>query len=218
MDPYKILNVGKDADWATIRASYHAAAQKHHPDRGGDAWAFQQVQAAFETLQKQRRQSEDPHTQQTPRGAPADATQASSRTEEEVASERPAHDGKTPDGLESFRLKLKGLLNGATQELQFQSETCFFILVNVLDFYMTYVLLNTNGIEANPVAAYFHRNWDFAGMLAFKLVSVAIVCVIVQVVAKRRPSAGRFVLWAGILIVGAVVIYSALLIRGQFRP
>ena len=50
MDPYKILGVDKDASQADIRRAYRLMAKKHHPDAGGDVWAFQQVNDAYEQL------------------------------------------------------------------------------------------------------------------------------------------------------------------------
>jgi curved DNA-binding protein CbpA len=50
MDPYKILNISRDATTDEIRKAYRSAAKKHHPDMGGEAWIFQQVQEAYESL------------------------------------------------------------------------------------------------------------------------------------------------------------------------
>jgi DnaJ-class molecular chaperone len=32
-DPYRILDVARDADSETIKQAYHKLAKKHHPDR-----------------------------------------------------------------------------------------------------------------------------------------------------------------------------------------
>ncbi len=50
MDPYKILGIDSNASIEEIRRAYRDKAKKYHPDRGGDAWAFQQVQQAYEML------------------------------------------------------------------------------------------------------------------------------------------------------------------------
>ncbi|MGH7134514.1 MAG: J domain-containing protein, partial [Pirellulales bacterium] len=50
IDHYKILGVQRSASLDEIEAAYRDRALKHHPDRGGDAWAFQQVQAAYEQI------------------------------------------------------------------------------------------------------------------------------------------------------------------------
>ncbi len=102
-----------------------------------------------------------------------------------------------------------------TGSLPLQNETTYFILVNVLDIFMTYLLLNLGAVEANPIAAYFIGRWGFAGMIVFKLAIVAAVCVISQVVATRNMRYARGLLWIGIAVVGCVVIYSLRLLTGQ---
>ncbi len=50
MNPYKILQVREDATLEEIEQAYRKKAAKHHPDMGGDDWAFMQVRQAYETL------------------------------------------------------------------------------------------------------------------------------------------------------------------------
>ena len=50
MDPWKILGVEKGASKEVIQKAYREKVRKHHPDMGGDDWAFHQVQEAYETL------------------------------------------------------------------------------------------------------------------------------------------------------------------------
>ncbi|MFK7735851.1 MAG: DUF5658 family protein [Pirellulaceae bacterium] len=116
---------------------------------------------------------------------------------------------------ERSRLRAKGIVDAIfKQQLPLQSETSFFILVNMLDFFMTYLLLNFGAIESNPLADFFFKNFGFRGMLYFKLASVAFICILTQIIAKRNLSRARFVLLLGTAIVGFVVIYSAWLLRG----
>ena len=42
-----------------------------------------------------------------------------------------------------------------TRKLPLQDATTFFILINTLDIFMTYVLISLGAIEANPIANYF---------------------------------------------------------------
>jgi formylglycine-generating enzyme required for sulfatase activity len=55
MDPYKILGIDRDATPEQIKRAYREKATKHHPDSGGDAWAFQQVLEAYEILTGKRK-------------------------------------------------------------------------------------------------------------------------------------------------------------------
>ena len=101
-------------------------------------------------------------------------------------------------------------------ELPLQTETNFFILVNVLDVFMTYILLVNGAMEANPLANYVLLRWGFGGLIGFKLFIVAAVCIIAQLVATRRLGTARFLLIFGSLIVSAVVIYSVRLYYMHF--
>jgi hypothetical protein len=50
MDPRTVLGVGPDASLDEIRDAYRAKSKKHHPDMGGDEWAFRMVARAYEVL------------------------------------------------------------------------------------------------------------------------------------------------------------------------
>src|SRR5947208_10415940 len=49
-DPNTILGVPSGASLQEIRDAYHQKSLKHHPDRGGDEWAFRMVVRAYEVL------------------------------------------------------------------------------------------------------------------------------------------------------------------------
>ncbi len=103
---------------------------------------------------------------------------------------------------------------GFRQKLPLETETTIFILVNVLDFAMTWWMLMHREMgmgdfyESNPVARYFLDHWGVKGLLMFKMAVVAFVCLIAQIVATKREASGRFLLVVGTLVVSAVVIYS----------
>jgi len=94
-----------------------------------------------------------------------------------------------------------------------------YVLVCVLDIFMTYLLLyllrgrgGAVAVESNPVARYFYVNWGFNGMIYFKMGMVAFVCVLAQIVAQYKMTTARFLLKFGTLVVGGVVIYSLVLL------
>lgn len=91
-----------------------------------------------------------------------------------------------------------------------------FILINTLDIFMTYVLISLGAIEANPIANYFLENYNFNGLIFFKLVIVAVVCVIAQIIAATSVHKGKALLNFGSFIVGAVVAYSCWLLVDKF--
>ncbi len=49
-DPNSILGVPSGASLREIRDAYHQKSLKHHPDKGGDEWAFRMVVRAYEIL------------------------------------------------------------------------------------------------------------------------------------------------------------------------
>ena len=107
-----------------------------------------------------------------------------------------------------------------------RDETLTFIFVNVLDFFMTYVLLYYSHLpespmqfrvfESNPVAQYFINHWGLMkGMLGFKLGLVVLICVVTQAIAFKNEQTAARVLNLGSFLTGCVVVYSLfLLARG----
>lgn len=98
-----------------------------------------------------------------------------------------------------------------TRQLPLQSETTVFILVNVFDIFMTYMLLRLGAVEANPLANYFLHRFGFNGMIFFKLMITGGVCVISQIVAIQSIEKAKRLLGLGTLIVSLVVAYSVFL-------
>ena len=166
-DPYKVLKIERSADLDTIKRAYRQAAEKHHPDRGGDGWAFQEVHAAYEFLLAKHASHESASTSNDDKESKQGQT-GKNRTTRQPSQNHPSstqesvQQNKQESAVERARLGLKGWLNSFTEELPLQSETTYFILVNVLDFYLTYMLLNTNAIEANPLAAFVFRPMGFS--------------------------------------------------------
>ena len=50
LDPRTILGVSPGASLEEIHEAYREKSKKHHPDRGGDEWAFRMVARAYEVL------------------------------------------------------------------------------------------------------------------------------------------------------------------------
>lgn len=118
---------------------------------------------------------------------------------------------ETPEPRET---SLKGFIFG---QLPLEAETTMFVLVNMIDFFMTYWLLATGMFrESNPIASYFLNHWGpVKGMLYFKLGLVVIVCVITQLIALKDVKKARWVLNFGTVAVVFVVLYSLRLFLNQ---
>jgi len=99
-----------------------------------------------------------------------------------------------------------------------QQETLLFVLVSAMDVFMTYILLSQDGFfESNPVAHYFIAGWGTKGMVYFKFGMVAFVCVLSQIIARRRPQVARWLLIGATVVSAIVVVYSVklLLVHGN---
>ena len=51
-DPFEVLGIRADADEDVIDAAYRAKAKRLHPDAGGSADAFRELQAAYEAVKR----------------------------------------------------------------------------------------------------------------------------------------------------------------------
>jgi hypothetical protein len=104
--------------------------------------------------------------------------------------------------------------------LPLQRESALFLIVNVLDVMMTYLMLSDvpepDGramfYESNPVAHWFFVKWELSGIVVLKFTMVAVVEVIAQIIAIRRLQLGRRLLEFGTLVVALVVLYSMYLL------
>ncbi len=63
-DYYKILGVNKNANPEEIKKAYRSLAMKHHPDRGGDANKFKEIEEAYRTLSDDQKRAEYDNPQQ----------------------------------------------------------------------------------------------------------------------------------------------------------
>lgn len=68
MDHYSTLGLDKSASADDIQKAFRKAAMKHHPDRGGDAGKFQEINEAYSTLSDPQRRAEYDMAGQNPFG------------------------------------------------------------------------------------------------------------------------------------------------------
>jgi len=203
MSPYKILGVTDQATDEEVKRAYLAMAAKYHPDVGGDAWVFAQVREAYDRIIRIRQTG-------TPTSHRVQATNACTPPHTTSYSNYAAKPTSAHSKMPSTGNRIVTLL--FRHQLPLQSETSYFILVNVLDIVFTNVLLRMHAMEANPIANYILIHWGFPGMIAFKLFLVACVCLITQLIAVHHLRRARQTLYFGSVIVGAVVAYSAFLL------
>jgi Domain of unknown function (DUF5658) len=82
-----------------------------------------------------------------------------------------------------------------------------FAKVNALDLFMTWLLVGSGtAYEANPLAATAWYGWW--GVVALKVVSLALVLLLGLLIYQRRPKTARRLLRFACVVTGAVVAYS----------
>ena len=116
-----------------------------------------------------------------------------------------------------FIFRLRKIVGG---ELPLETETCRFVLISLLDLFMTFLLLYFSNrgmmrnvvVESNPIARYFISGWGTLGLVWFKIAMVTLIVLATQAIALRRPAVAQLVLNGATLFVGSVVAYSAVLL------
>ena len=91
-------------------------------------------------------------------------------------------------------------------------EKTMFVIANIMDIGMTSMLLGTGQfVESNPIAAHILNDWGLIGMIAYKLIIVAIVMLIANIISIWKINTSKTLLHFGTLAASAVVTYSILL-------
>ena len=226
MNPYKILGINEQATEEEIKRAYRAMAAKYHPDVGGDAWVFEQVREAYDRINQSRQaaKADKPPATAKPTAAKPTGAKPKQPKPESVSPRQPNASSKNESHPQTASTSRPGTLSQPAsffkrvlnllfyRQLPLQSETSYFIFINVLDLIFTNALLRSGAIEANPLANYFLKHGGFPGMIAFKLVLVAGTCLVTQLIAVHHLNRAKQVLYIGCGMVGLVVGYSALLL------
>jgi hypothetical protein len=66
LDPYTVLGLTRGATFQEVREAYRLKSKKHHPDHGGDEWAFRIVVRAYESLAESREARRVPPARPSP--------------------------------------------------------------------------------------------------------------------------------------------------------
>ena len=209
-DFYSELDLSPSATEEEIHAAYRRKARQHHPDLGGDQKKFKQISDAYQQLLNRRIEAANIHVK---KNQGANQTQNSENTSNHYVWPKQDQSNFWPGAGNRIRPEKETFTSGdfkqlLTEKLPLQDQTTYFILVNALDIFLTYLILQTGGYEANPVAAWFIRGWGKYGMIWFKLTIVTFVCVIAQVVALRSIRKASILLNVGTAIIACVVLYS----------
>jgi hypothetical protein len=84
---------------------------------------------------------------------------------------------------------------------QVQGIGSWLIVLSAGDLFMTFALLRRSSafVESNPIAQWFFANWNMTGMVAFKFSMIGGVILLSEIIERKRPGWGRFVLLVGCL-------------------
>jgi hypothetical protein len=131
--------------------------------------------------------------------APAEPMAMPTRVEVEATAKRRS---RGPDLSALFRA-------GAVEPSRVQGLAACLVALSAADLFMTFTLLRASPafFEGNPVARWFFARWNMAGMVAFKFSIIAGVIALAELIERKRPGRGKFVLIVGCLgAVYAVVV------------
>jgi len=99
----------------------------------------------------------------------------------------------------------------ASRPVRYPDHYLWYVLAASLDLMVTNTLLNFHGFqEANAIAATVIDMGGFAGLIAFKFATVALVVLICEFIGERRPIVGRKLATAAIGISAAPVAIAFL--------
>ncbi len=75
------------------------------------------------------------------------------------------------------------------------------VILSAADLFMTFTLLRRSAafFESNPIAQWFFVRWNMTGMVFFKFSLIAGVILLSEIIERKRPGLGRFVLLVGCL-------------------
>ena len=94
-------------------------------------------------------------------------------------------------------------------KLHFPFEYGLFLAFNLLDLFITMLVIRQGWREENPLAAWFILWGGKKALVAYKIVLTLAVIALCEGVATKRPAAARALIWFGIVALAAVAGTSA---------
>ncbi len=84
-------------------------------------------------------------------------------------------------------------------EGRLQSYSLCLVACSAADLFMTIALLRQHpgAYESNPIAQWFYARWNIAGMVFYKFALVGFVIALSELIERRRPGWGKFILILG---------------------
>jgi hypothetical protein len=106
---------------------------------------------------------------------------------------------------------------GAVEHSRVQGLAVCLVALSAADLFMTHALLRRSPafFEANPIAQWFFARWNMVGMVAFKFSIIGGVIALAELIERRRPGRGKFVLLVGCLGAAYAVVVGLRLYLGH---
>ena len=98
------------------------------------------------------------------------------------------------------------------QNVKYAQEYLGFVLLNLMDLFLTGYIFRFDGMEANAAAQGVIERYGLVGFVVYKFALVTIVVLVCEAVAKSNERLAKGVILFGCLIYTAVVIYEIALI------
>ena len=95
-------------------------------------------------------------------------------------------------------------------KLRFPTEYGLFLAVNLLDLFITMLVLKHENAGGNAVAEWFVSWGGRTAFVAFKIALMLIVIALCEVIAKRRAALARTLVWVAIVVMGFLAVTAAL--------
>jgi Domain of unknown function (DUF5658) len=94
------------------------------------------------------------------------------------------------------------------------------VVLSAADLLMTFTLLRRSDLffESNPVAQWFYSQWNITGMVFFKFSMIGGVILLSEIIERKRPGWGRFILLIGCLGAAFAVFQGGRLYLGDSVP
>jgi len=87
----------------------------------------------------------------------------------------------------------------ATQPL-YPNRYVWFVFLSAMDVFMTFIVLQFGGTEANGIANWILERFGLPGMTLFKFAMVTLVISLCEITGRLNERSGRLLVTAGIVV------------------
>ncbi len=103
---------------------------------------------------------------------------------------------------------------------QVQGIGAWLVILSAADLLMTFALLRRSELffESNPIAQWFFLKWNITGMVFFKFSMIGSVILMSEIIERKRPGWGRFVLLVGCVAAAFAVLQGGRLYLADTVP